>query len=65
MLGDNNGNAALPVFLNENRFRYPANASTNQLQLFGNCKFISLAQKINKYILAELYFVCQFSAALS
>ncbi|PON98984.1 E3 ubiquitin-protein ligase BOI [Trema orientale] len=34
MLGGNNGNPVLPVFLNENRFQYPTNAS-NQLQLFG------------------------------
>ncbi|KAM7251249.1 hypothetical protein ACFE04_023132 [Oxalis oulophora] len=35
MLGCNNGNAATPVFIDENCFQYPTNAS-NQLQLFGN-----------------------------
>ncbi|CAL8994210.1 unnamed protein product [Prunus brigantina] len=35
MLGGNNGNAMLPVFLDENRFPYPTNASS-QLQLFGS-----------------------------
>ncbi|KAL5537531.1 hypothetical protein UlMin_040260 [Ulmus minor] len=35
MLGGNNGNPVLPMFLDENRFPYPTNAS-NQLQLFGN-----------------------------
>ncbi|XP_048322465.1 E3 ubiquitin-protein ligase BOI isoform X1 [Ziziphus jujuba] len=35
MLGGNNGNPVLPMFLEENRFPYPTNAS-NQLQLFGN-----------------------------
>lgn len=35
MLGGNNGNPVLPVFVDENRFQYQTNAS-NQLQLFGN-----------------------------
>ncbi|XP_060969158.1 probable BOI-related E3 ubiquitin-protein ligase 3 isoform X1 [Cannabis sativa] len=35
MLGGNNGNPVLPVFLDENRFQYQTNTS-NQLQLFGN-----------------------------
>ncbi|GAV61014.1 zf-C3HC4_3 domain-containing protein [Cephalotus follicularis] len=35
MLGGNDGNAVLPVFVDENRFQYQTNAS-NQLQLFGN-----------------------------
>uniref|UniRef100_A0A5B7BR30 Putative BOI-related E3 ubiquitin-protein ligase 1-like isoform X1 n=1 Tax=Davidia involucrata TaxID=16924 RepID=A0A5B7BR30_DAVIN len=35
MLGGNNSNNLLPVFLDENRFQYHTNAS-NQLQLFGN-----------------------------
>lgn len=35
MLGGNNGNPVLPMFLDENRFPYQTNAS-NQLQLFGN-----------------------------
>ncbi|XP_019176639.1 PREDICTED: BOI-related E3 ubiquitin-protein ligase 1-like isoform X2 [Ipomoea nil] len=35
MLGENNNNNTLPVFLNENAFQYPTNTS-NQLQLFGN-----------------------------
>ncbi|KAK2636515.1 hypothetical protein Ddye_031307 [Dipteronia dyeriana] len=35
MLGGNNGNPVLPVFLDENRFPYQTNAS-NQLQLFGS-----------------------------
>ncbi|KAM7269615.1 hypothetical protein ACFE04_025112 [Oxalis oulophora] len=34
MLG-NSGNAALPVFIDENRFQYQSNAS-NQMHLFGN-----------------------------
>ncbi|OMP06466.1 putative ATP binding protein [Corchorus capsularis] len=34
MLGGNNNNPVLPVFLDENRFQYQPNAS-NQLQLFG------------------------------
>ena len=39
MLGGNNGNPVIPMFLDENRFPYPTNAS-NQLQLFGNGKFL-------------------------
>lgn len=39
MLGGNNGNPVVPVFLDENRFQYPTNAS-NQLQLFGNGEFL-------------------------
>lgn len=35
MLGGENGNATFPVFIDENRLRYPANVS-NQLQLFEN-----------------------------
>lgn len=35
MLGGNNGNPVVPVFLDENSFQYQTNAS-NQLQLFGN-----------------------------
>lgn len=35
MLGGNNGNRLLPVFLDETQFRQQTNAS-NQLQLFGN-----------------------------
>ncbi|XP_050120005.1 probable BOI-related E3 ubiquitin-protein ligase 3 [Malus sylvestris] len=35
MLGGNNSNPMLPVFVDENRFPYPTNASS-QLQLFGN-----------------------------
>ncbi|XP_022951193.1 probable BOI-related E3 ubiquitin-protein ligase 2 isoform X1 [Cucurbita moschata] len=35
MLGGDNGNAMLPVFLDENRTQYQTNAS-GQLQLFGN-----------------------------
>nr|GMD23285.1 E3 ubiquitin-protein ligase BOI [Ipomoea batatas] len=35
MLGENNNNNTLPIFLNENGFQYPTNTS-NQLQLFGN-----------------------------
>lgn len=35
MFGGNDGDAALPIFLDENRMQYPANAS-NQLQLFEN-----------------------------
>lgn len=34
MLGGNNGNPVVPVFLDENRFQYQTTAS-NQLQLFG------------------------------
>ncbi|KAL9390305.1 hypothetical protein Peur_018910 [Populus x canadensis] len=35
MLGGNNGNSLLPVFMDENHIPYQTNAS-NQLQLFGN-----------------------------
>ncbi|KAM2534895.1 probable BOI-related E3 ubiquitin-protein ligase 3 [Malus sylvestris] len=35
MLGGNSGNPMLPVFVDENRYPYPTNASS-QLQLFGN-----------------------------
>ncbi|XP_077244171.1 SBP (S-ribonuclease binding protein) family protein isoform X2 [Tasmannia lanceolata] len=35
MFGGDNGNSVFPVFLDENRFQYDTNAST-QLQLFGN-----------------------------
>ncbi|CAL5349870.1 hypothetical protein CsSME_00036923 [Camellia sinensis var. sinensis] len=35
MLGGNNNNTVLPVFIDENHLQYHANAS-NQLQLFGN-----------------------------
>ncbi|XP_022776121.1 BOI-related E3 ubiquitin-protein ligase 1-like [Durio zibethinus] len=35
MLGGNNGNAVLPIFLDENHLQYQTNAS-NQLQLFGS-----------------------------
>ncbi|KAF7829346.1 E3 ubiquitin-protein ligase BOI [Senna tora] len=35
MLGANNGNTMLPVFLDENQLQYQTNAA-NQLQLFGN-----------------------------
>ncbi|KAL6956120.1 RING-type E3 ubiquitin transferase [Sarracenia purpurea var. burkii] len=35
MLGGNNNNTVLPVFIDENRLQYHTNAS-NQLQLFGN-----------------------------
>ncbi|XP_061353593.1 E3 ubiquitin-protein ligase BOI-like [Gastrolobium bilobum] len=35
MLGGNNGNSVLPVFLDETQFQYQTNAA-NQLQLFGN-----------------------------
>nr|DAD34551.1 TPA_asm: hypothetical protein HUJ06_005191 [Nelumbo nucifera] len=35
MFGGDNGNPVFPVFLEENRFQYDSNAST-QLQLFGN-----------------------------
>lgn len=35
MFGGENGNPVFPVFLDENRFQYDSNAST-QLQLFGN-----------------------------
>ncbi|CAL0311895.1 unnamed protein product [Lupinus luteus] len=35
MLGGNNGNPVLPVFLDETQFRYQ-NSTANQLQLFGN-----------------------------
>ncbi|XWS34773.1 hypothetical protein CRYUN_Cryun21dG0066400 [Craigia yunnanensis] len=35
MLGGNNNNPVLPIFLDENRFQYQTNAS-NQLQLFGS-----------------------------
>ncbi|XP_058087878.1 probable BOI-related E3 ubiquitin-protein ligase 2 [Magnolia sinica] len=35
MFGGDNGNPLFPVFLEENRFQYDSNAST-QLQLFGN-----------------------------
>jgi len=35
MFGGNKNDTVLPIFLDENRLQYPANAS-NQLQLFGN-----------------------------
>ena len=41
MLGGNNGNPVLPVFLDETQFRYQTNAA-NQLQLFGNREFSHL-----------------------
>lgn len=38
MLGENNSNSSVPVFLDENQLQYPPNAS-NQLQLFGNGEY--------------------------
>ncbi|KAL3501169.1 hypothetical protein ACH5RR_035618 [Cinchona calisaya] len=38
MLGDNNGNPSLPVFLDESRLQHPASAA-NRLQLFGNLSY--------------------------
>lgn len=36
MYGGNNGTPMFPIFLDENQFQYDSNASTTQLQLFGN-----------------------------
>ncbi|KAI3713848.1 hypothetical protein L1987_72434 [Smallanthus sonchifolius] len=38
MLGGNNNNSLVPVFVDENLFQYPSNAS-NQLQLFGKVNY--------------------------
>ncbi|PWA38752.1 S-ribonuclease binding protein, SBP1, pollen [Artemisia annua] len=46
MLGGNNNNSLVPVFGDENLFRYPSNAS-NQLQLFGNVPAACNADLVN------------------
>ncbi|KAC9436893.1 hypothetical protein E3N88_45836 [Mikania micrantha] len=38
MLGGSNNNSLVPVFVDENLFQYPSNAS-NQLQLFGKVNY--------------------------
>lgn len=48
MLGGNNGDTALPVFIDENHLQYPANAS-NQLQLFGNIPVGCTADPVNYF----------------
>lgn len=61
MLGGNNGNPVVPVFLDENSFQYQTNAS-NQLQLFGNCKPISHSINIFIFTICLLhYFPLYFS----
>ncbi|KAE9597019.1 hypothetical protein Lal_00007514 [Lupinus albus] len=48
MLGGNNGNPVLPVFLDETQFRYQTNAA-NQLQLFGNLQAGSGVDPVNYF----------------
>nr|XP_043608653.1 BOI-related E3 ubiquitin-protein ligase 1-like [Erigeron canadensis] len=46
MLGGSNNNSSVPVFVDENLFRYPSNAS-NQLQLFTNVPAACNADPVN------------------
>ncbi|CAK9155226.1 unnamed protein product [Ilex paraguariensis] len=48
MLGSNIGNEAIPVFLEENCFQYPANSS-NQLQLFQHLPVGCTVDKVNYF----------------
>ncbi|XP_020217549.1 E3 ubiquitin-protein ligase BOI [Cajanus cajan] len=48
MLGGNNGNRALPVFLDDTQFRHQTNVS-NQLQLFGNLQAGCNVDPVNNF----------------
>ena len=62
MLGGSNSNHMLPVFLGESGFQCHTNAS-NQLQLFGNCKFSALI--VGKTSFSKILSVCYIILAMN
>lgn len=63
MLGGNNGNPVVPVFLDENRFQYQTTAS-NQLQLFGKCNLVSHSIIILPFVCLIIFlYICLLSTS--